>query len=55
VDKKPNKLEEPQATYTAKKPVKAPPAVRYVSPAQAKQSMDKIFRVHKDLLRKLAQ
>ncbi|MFA6287289.1 MAG: hypothetical protein WC661_07855 [Opitutaceae bacterium] len=55
MDKKPHKVEEPQAPYLSKQPEKEKSAVRYATPAQTKQSMDKVFRVHKELLRKLAQ
>ena len=55
VDKKPPKVEEPQAPYLSKQPEKEKSAVRYATAAQTKQSMDKVFRVHKELLRKLAQ
>lgn len=60
MSKKPHKVDEPQAPYPAKKPVKAAvraqaPTIRYASPAQAKKAMDKVFRVHSELLRKLAQ
>ena len=55
MDKKPPKVEEPQAPYLSKQPEKEKSAVRYATAAQTKQSMDKVFRVHKELLRKLAQ
>jgi len=59
VSKKPSKVQETAAPYTAKKTATAAPAptsgVRYANPAQAKKSMDKVFSVHKELLRKLAQ
>lgn len=59
VSKKPSKVQETTAPYTAKQAAKAVPAstpgVRYADPVQAKKSMDKVFSVHKELLRKLAQ
>jgi hypothetical protein len=60
VSKKPRKVAEPQAPYARKKPVKKAAAseskpVRYADPAQARKSMEKVFRVHQELLRKLAQ
>lgn len=57
MSKKPHKVGEPKATYAAKKPAEQAPvtSARYADPAKAKQSMDKVFRVHKELLRKLAQ
>jgi hypothetical protein len=59
VSKKPSKVQEAATPYPAKKPAQAAPAVaanvRYADPAQARKSMDKVFRVHKELLRKLAQ
>lgn len=59
MSKKPHKVQEAATRYPAKKPAKATPAstpgVRYADPVQAKKSMDKVFSVHKELLRKLAQ
>ena len=55
MSKKPRKIEESAASYTAKKPAKAEPGIKYADPAQARKSMEKVFRVHHELLRKLAQ
>lgn len=63
MSKKPHKVEEPKATYAAKKPVKvAVPApnvqasgVRYMDDAAFKKAADKVFKVHHELFRKLAQ
>lgn len=56
---KPSKVEEPMAPY-ATKPAKArkpgtPDAVRYATPAQVRKAADKVFKVHHELFRKLAQ
>ncbi len=62
VSEKPRKLGEPKATYAAKKPAKAAPApksessgVRYMDDASFKKASDKVFKVHHELFRKLAQ
>ncbi len=60
MSKKPRKVEEPQASYAAKKPAKAPaPAtasgVRYASAKQTHKAAEKVFKVHHELFRKLAQ
>lgn len=63
--KKPAKIEEPSSAYSAKKRT-APPAaplakaeearqIRYATPEQARKAMRKVFRVHHELFRKLAQ
>ena len=59
VSKKPHKVQEATAPYTAKKPVKAAVAPK-TSAASAddaafKRATDKIFTERKELLRKLAQ
>lgn len=62
VSKKPRKVEEPQAPYAAKKPAKAAPVpktaaagVRLMDDATFKKASDKVFKVHHELFRKLAQ
>jgi hypothetical protein len=61
VSKKPRKVQEPTAPYTAKKPVKAAalkstvPGGQTVNDAEFKKVTDKIFSERKDLLHKLAQ
>jgi hypothetical protein len=62
VSKKPHKIEEPKAAYPAKKPAKgAVPAsketagTRYMDDATFKKAADKVFKVHHELFRKLAQ
>ncbi|MDQ5980788.1 MAG: hypothetical protein QG602_3766 [Verrucomicrobiota bacterium] len=56
---KPRKVEEPQATYAAKKPAKAAsstkPGPASTSDEAFKRVTDKIFTERKELLRKLAQ
>lgn len=59
MSKKPHKVAEPPAPYTAKKPVKAAastkPGAATVSDADFKRVADKIFTERRELLRKLAQ
>lgn len=63
VNKKPSKVEESATPYTAKKPVKvaatAPKTegagVRYMDDAAFNRASKKVFKVHKELFRKLAQ
>ncbi len=63
MSKKPHKVGEPKATYAAKKPAQAAvPApkpestgVRYMDDATFKKASDKVFKVHDELFRKLAQ
>lgn len=64
VSKKPHKVGEPQAPYTAKKPVKAEARsagaskdgqVRYVDRETARKLTKDILDKHHDLFRKLAQ
>ena len=63
VSKKPHKANEPKAPYAAKKPAKVvpvpgpPPAagVRYMDDAEFKKASEKVFKVHSELFRKLAQ
>jgi len=61
VSKKPHKVAEPQAPYAAKKPAKATPVpaqtvgVRYATPEQTRKAAEEVFKVHKELFRKLAQ
>ncbi len=63
MSKKPQKVTEPSAPYTAKKPVKAAPApvankdgqVRYIDPATARKLTKDILDKRHDLFRKLAQ
>lgn len=59
VDKKPHKVEEPQAAYTAKKPAKAPSAPptgpRFADPDKVRATNAKLIQVHKTVLQKLAQ
>jgi hypothetical protein len=62
---KPRKLGEPAGTYTAKtppKPVRAATAqkagasgVRYTDDATFRKAAEKVFKVHDELFRKLAQ
>ena len=61
--KKPAKVGESATPYTAKKPAKraAPTAktgntgVRYMDDATFRKAADKVFKVHDELFRKLAQ
>jgi hypothetical protein len=64
VDKKPQKVEAPLATYIAKQsasvaiPTQHPAGEfkpRYVDEATAGKTIEKLFRVHGDLLRRLAE
>ena len=63
VSKKPSKVEETSTPYPAKKPAKrAAPTpkpegagVRYMDEAAFKQASEKVFKVHNELFRKLAQ
>ena len=59
VDKKPNKLEEPQATYTAKKPAKValvtPTGPHFADLDKVRATNAKLIRVHHKVLQKLAQ
>jgi hypothetical protein len=61
VKKKPQKLEEPAAPYTADKPRAKAPAtnadqpVRYVDNETARKLTKQIFDKHHELFRKLAQ
>lgn len=61
MSKKPHKVDEPQAPYAAKKPVKAEPApaqpggTRYATPEQVRKAAEEVFKVHEKLFRKLAQ
>lgn len=66
VSKKPRKIEEAATPYAAKKPVPAmakpaysttspAPAIRYASPEQVRKAAEKVFKVHEELFRKLAQ
>jgi len=64
VSKKQHKVGEPQAPYTAKKPVKAAVRssveskdgqVRYIDPETARKLTKDILDKHHDLFRKLAQ
>lgn len=60
---KPRKVEEPAGTYSAspkrnaKAAEQAPtsPTVRYMDEKTFRKSADKVFKVHKELLRRLAQ
>lgn len=58
---KPRKVEEPQASYAAKKPAKAAASktaasgVRYMNDAAFKKASNKVFKTHPELFRKLAQ
>lgn len=56
MDKKPHKVEEPQATYTAKKPAQDAPASKK-APANTEfdRIATKLLRERKELLHKLAQ
>lgn len=57
VDKKPHKVEEPHATDAAI-PTRHPASEfkpRYVDEATAGKTIEKLFRVHGDLLRRLAE
>ena len=54
--KKPSKVNEPQASYAAKKPGKtAPQPAPQADDAAFQRVADKIFTERKELLRKLAQ
>ena len=63
--RRPQKVEEPAATYTAKKPAAkvtaapapktATPQIRYAEAAVFRKAMDKVFKEHDELFRKLAQ
>jgi len=59
VDKKPPKVEEPQAPYAAAKPAKAAPAPqsgpRYASLDKVRATNAKLIQVHHKVLQKLAQ
>ena len=64
MNKKPHKVDEPQAPYPAKKPVKAEARasaakndgqVRYIDPETARKLTKDILDKHHDLFRKLAQ
>ncbi len=62
VKKKPTKIEEAKASYPARKRAQAAPAsettttgARYMDDATFKKAADKVFKVHHELLRKLAQ
>ncbi len=63
MSKKPRKVEETQAPYAPAKATKpATPAanaaasgVRYMDDASFKKASDKVFKVHNELFRKLAQ
>jgi hypothetical protein len=62
VSKKSSKVREAATPYPAKKPVKAAPAsktaasgVRYMDDAAFKKASAKVFKVHNELFRKLAQ
>lgn len=64
MSKKPHKIEEPKAAYTAKQPVKMAVRssvaskdgqVRYIDPETARKLTKDILDKHHDLFRKLAQ
>lgn len=57
VSKKPRRVDEPKATYPAKKSAKATPAPRKTGAGSAefKRITDKLFSERKELLHKLAQ
>jgi hypothetical protein len=63
VNKKSRKVAESASSYAAKKPEKAAapapkgeaPGVRYMDDATFKKASDKVFKVHHELFRKLAQ
>jgi hypothetical protein len=62
MSKKPRKIEETPASYVSKKstpkasaPKLADSGVRRMDKATFQKSADKVFRVHHELLRKLAQ
>jgi hypothetical protein len=56
VDKKPHKVEEPQAAYSAKKPAHTGPAPEKApSAAEFDRIATKLLRERKELLHKLAQ
>jgi len=63
---KPHKVEEPTGVYHVGKPSRArtkkvdqkagqAPVIRYVDDATFRKAADKVFKVHSELLRKLAQ
>jgi hypothetical protein len=61
VNKKSRKVGETQARYAVKKTAKVDPrspnaaAVRYASPKRVQHAAKKVFKVHHELFRKLAQ
>ena len=56
VDKKPHKVEEPQAAYTPKQSAKAVPALKKgPTTAEFDRIASKLLRERKELLHKLAQ
>ena len=64
MDKKPHKVEEPQAPYAAKQssdaaiPTQHPAGEfnpRYADAATSRKTIEKLFRVHGDVLRRLAE
>lgn len=59
MNRKTDKIEDPTAPYGAKKvPEQATASqagVKYVDDATFKKAMEKVFKTHKELLRKLAQ
>jgi hypothetical protein len=59
VDKKPHKVEEPQATYAGQKPAKPAPAPEsgpfYADLDKVRATNAKLMQVHKTVLQKLAQ
>ncbi|HEY4301285.1 MAG TPA: hypothetical protein VGM73_10450 [Candidatus Didemnitutus sp.] len=61
MSKKTRKVGEAEARYAVKKTAKVDPrspnaaAVRYASPKRVQQAAEKVFKVHHELFRKLAQ
>ena len=61
MNKKPHKVGEPKSAYAAKKPVPAvtktdqPGQTRYMDDTTFKKASAKVFKVHHELFRKLAQ
>jgi len=65
MNRRPLKVEEPVAAYVAEKsPAQKPavpvsksdaPQIRYADAAAAQKAMDKVFKTHDELFRRLAQ
>ncbi len=63
--RRPQKVEEPAATYTAKKPAaqvtveptlkSATPQIHYAELEDVRKTNDRLMKIHGDVLRRLAQ